>query len=103
MKSARTSVIRLIYISQAIIVTLIVAGLFTTVTATAAKLNPGPSLPPRPSVTTPAPKKETAQVAHSRTARIELTVADAEPGAWSVAQWRDGDGNWRDVDGWRAQ
>jgi hypothetical protein len=34
-------------------------------------------------------------------AAIEL-VAPAHPGAWSVVQWQDINGNWQDVDGWRG-
>ncbi len=34
-------------------------------------------------------------------AAIELFAPDY-PGAWSVVQWQDINGNWQDVDGWRG-
>ena len=102
MKNASTAVKRYAFFSLALLMTLIAAVLLTTVTATAAKVHSEPALPPRPSAPTPAPKKAPVSVDHPRTARIELTVTEAQAGAWSVVQWRDGDGNWQDVDSWRA-
>jgi hypothetical protein len=29
-------------------------------------------------------------------------VAPQHPGAWSVVQWQDINGDWQDVDGWRG-
>jgi RimJ/RimL family protein N-acetyltransferase len=36
-------------------------------------------------------------------AHIELQVSAAPPDAWTVVQWRDDQGHWHDVEGWRGE
>lgn len=102
MKNTRSAAIRLGLFSMMLLLTLQFSIFATTATVFAARVNSDPSLPPRPPLTTPSPKQGTSRAERPRTARIELTVTNAEPGSWSVVQWRDGNGNWQDVEGWRA-
>ncbi|MCB0170599.1 MAG: hypothetical protein KDJ97_08610 [Anaerolineae bacterium] len=66
---------------------------------TASLAQAGNSLPER---TPPTPTKERNED-HSGPAgaAIEL-VAPGHPGAWSVVQWQDINGDWQDVDGWQG-
>jgi hypothetical protein len=50
------------------------------------------ALPPRP---TPAPPPPNAS--------IELHVASAPAGLWTIVQWQDGLGDWHDVEGWQGE
>jgi hypothetical protein len=61
-------------------------------------------LPSRETPTpTPPPSKDKKQGNDQPLgAYIELQAQPVPPGAWSVVQWQDPAGNWRDVDGWQG-
>lgn len=62
----------------------------------------GSKLPPRE---TPGHQNDDDDDSDSREpagAHIELAVDTAPPGAWSVVQWQDKQGNWQDVEGWQG-
>lgn len=61
------------------------------------------ALPPR---TTPPPTEKESDKGKGKDrpigAYIELQAAALPPGGWSVVQWQDSAGGWRDVEGWRG-
>jgi hypothetical protein len=54
-------------------------------------------LPPRPE-----PQQPTATPRPKLYGAIELHVASALPGLWTVVQWQDAFGEWHDVEGWQG-
>src|SRR5262249_3338662 len=56
-------------------------------------------LPPRPTVQSPHAKTTPTP---PRVASIVLHTNPAQKGLWSVVQWKDAQGNWRDVENWRG-
>lgn len=61
------------------------------------------ALPPRPPIPTPLPPPATpTRVPTAAGAWIELRVAGAPAGAWSVVQWQNTLGTWEDVEGWQG-
>lgn len=64
----------------------------------------GPTLPPRdPPTATPSPGKDKGHDSNRPVgAYIELQTQLTAAGAWSVVQWQDNAGGWRDVEGWRG-
>ncbi len=63
------------------------------------------ALPPRP---TPSPTSVTSGADPIQTTAaygggyIELNVAAAPSGLWTIVQWLDANGVWHDVEGWRG-
>lgn len=66
----------------------------------------GGGLPPRPT-TSPTPVMPTATptavpAIPVNGAAIRLYTSEPAPGAWTVVQWQNEQGNWYDVVGWRG-
>jgi len=61
-----------------------------------------PPVDPSTATPTPAPSGDDKKDGKSSIAYIELQVQSSLTGNWSVVQWQDMDGNWRDVEGWRG-
>jgi hypothetical protein len=62
----------------------------------------GPDLPSRDTPTPARADDEDEDDDGPAGAHIELSVAGAPAGAWSVVQWADNTGTWHDVEGWRG-
>jgi len=57
-------------------------------------------LPPRPTpAPTVAPELDSSP---SYDASIQLRVASAPTGAWTIVQWQDAAGGWHNVEGWQG-
>ena len=59
---------------------------------------PAPVFPPRPTTPVPPADEDDEPVG----AYIELQAQGAPDGVWTVIQWQDSAGAWRDVEGWRS-
>jgi hypothetical protein len=64
----------------------------------------GPTLPPRkpPATSSPAKSDDDDDDSKPLGAYIELQVAPARTGIWSIVQWQDSAGGWQDVGGWQS-
>ena len=62
-------------------------------------------LPPRPTVTEPSSDDDADDAATltSPVNQIYLRVTPTDQTYWTVVQWQDAQGVWRDVEGWRGE
>lgn len=60
-------------------------------------------LPPRPTVTVPSDDDDDAPASMPVVTQIYLRVTPADRAYWTVVQWQDAQGVWRDVEGWRGE
>jgi hypothetical protein len=68
-----------------------------------APIQAGPVLLPSRETPTPAPAHPgDSHGGDSPVGWITLTAQPARVGLWAVVQWRDGEGGWHDVEGWKA-
>lgn len=84
-------------------ITLLIFGVAVALVGLWAPAQAGPALPPRQPPTTPQPDNDKK---HDRDkpigAYIELQAPTAAAGSWTVVQWQDSAGNWREVEGWQG-
>ena len=77
------------------------ALVLSAVSSQAAAAQEPPSRPDIPQHPSPRPSPSSSGGSDDdATGRIVLYT---QPDAWTVVQWRDGDGRWHDVEGWRGQ
>lgn len=62
----------------------------------------GATLPPREPPQSTSDKGDHTDNKQSLGAYIELQIQPSQVGLWTIVQWQDSAGEWRDVEGWRG-
>jgi len=94
------------------LIALFLAAVFISLIVMLTPTEPARALPPRPNTPTPtalaiSTPKETPKETHDADwltgayIRLRAGAAGGAP-LWTVVQWQDKAGNWRDVEGWRG-